>query len=449
MGRMLKSKLYAMLDKDVDNFKIMYHDPAHTLVTIAKCYHCDANPDHIRDYATSLGYIPKTKQLSNSRKAVKIEIINNLERLYIDELWSLSRITTHYGVTNDFMSKILKETKILKSPKLVAATAKKTFIQEYGVDNAFKCDKSVTSKKKRCLKDKIDKVELSRLYKKHGTAWVANHYNISASYVDKIRAEYNIPTRPACKSAEETTIYNFIVENTQDLVKSSDRTVLGGKEIDILINSAGVGFEYNGIFWHNAEICDEYFHIRKSLVSLQNQVSLYHIFSDSFNHKKETVYNFILDKINKPLVLTAPIDTTCCEISDSTFLEFYKDNAISILDDNDNKCYGMFINNELVYVGRYGNNTITDFIAKLHNKYNPLSLINFIIQKNLPKSLYLKIDISENPNFELDGFDYYYTQLPNKLFFKNDGSNVLKYTQDDNDLCVWNAGYKIMKYKCY
>lgn len=52
-------------------------------------------------------------------------------------------------------------------------------------------------------------------------------------------------------SSLERSVVNFIQTEWPGLFTTSDRTVLSGKEIDILIPSLGLGIEVNGEFWHS------------------------------------------------------------------------------------------------------------------------------------------------------------------------------------------------------
>ena len=62
--------------------------------------------------------------------------------------------------------------------------------------------------------------------------------------------------RPAAASGGEASLAEFIISVRPDLedeIKAgrNDRSVLAGREIDVLVPSLGLGFEFNGTFFHN------------------------------------------------------------------------------------------------------------------------------------------------------------------------------------------------------
>ena len=84
-----------------------------------------------------------------------------------------------------------------------------------------------------------------------------------------------------------------------DKVISRDRTILEGKEIDILIPSMKKGIEFNGIRWHSEEFgkgCN--YHLNKKLLSLSNGFDLIEIDENVFNENKEIILNIIEKLVN-------------------------------------------------------------------------------------------------------------------------------------------------------
>jgi hypothetical protein len=53
-------------------------------------------------------------------------------------------------------------------------------------------------------------------------------------------------------SKAEDTIYNELSKITK--VDRNNRSILGGKEIDLLLPEHNIGIEYNGLFWHSERV---------------------------------------------------------------------------------------------------------------------------------------------------------------------------------------------------
>jgi hypothetical protein len=66
-------------------------------------------------------------------------------------------------------------------------------------------------------------------------------------------------------------------------VKTNDKKLLNGLEIDILINELKLGIEYNGLFWHT-EINgkDKNYHLKKTILMNTEGYKLIHIFEDEW-----------------------------------------------------------------------------------------------------------------------------------------------------------------------
>ena len=95
-------------------------------------------------------------------------------------------------------------------------------------------------------------------------------------------------------SKGELEIRKYISDNYPELkIIPNDRTILEGKEIDILIPELNIGIEYDGIYWHKDR---EKYDKQKDIKALSKGVVLFHI--KEKRTKKEKLKNFeIVDKI--------------------------------------------------------------------------------------------------------------------------------------------------------
>lgn len=108
---------------------------------------------------------------------------------------------------------------------------------------------------------------------------------------------------PICSyqiSNSEREIFDYLTKIIgNDKVISRDRTILEGKEIDILVPSMRKGIEFNGIRWHSEEFgkgCD--YHLNKKLLSLSKGFDLIEIDENVFNENKEMILNIIEKLVN-------------------------------------------------------------------------------------------------------------------------------------------------------
>jgi guanylate kinase len=95
-------------------------------------------------------------------------------------------------------------------------------------------------------------------------------------------------------SRGEDEIYEYIKSfmGEENVVKG-DKKVLGGLEIDILIPSKQIGFEFDGLRWHSEKYKNKYYHLNKTERCKENGIVLIHIFEDEWLYKKEIVLNKI------------------------------------------------------------------------------------------------------------------------------------------------------------
>lgn len=128
------------------------------------------------------------------------------------------------------------------------------------------------------------------------------------------------PRKSTRRSSAEIELSSFLEKNGIEH-KLNDRTILGGKEIDLLIESKKLGIEYDGLRYHYG---NENRHITKTKLANKMGYKLIHIFEDEYLGNKELVY----DKIKHFLGLNVSNEKigarNCkiCEISSETARNF-------------------------------------------------------------------------------------------------------------------------------
>lgn len=111
--------------------------------------------------------------------------------------------------------------------------------------------------------------------------------------LSEISIKANMNMEPTRHSKPELEIKNFLIDN--DFKCKSDRKILEGKELDILIPSVNVAIEFNGNIHHTEWFGGKsrQYHLNKTKLCKQKGIKLIHIFEDEFHNSKEIVFNKI------------------------------------------------------------------------------------------------------------------------------------------------------------
>lgn len=87
---------------------------------------------------------------------------------------------------------------------------------------------------------------------------------------------------------EEILHYLESISNTE--IKTRDKSVLKGKELDIYIPEKKVAIEYDGLIWHSEKFGkDRNYHLNKTIECEKQGIRLIHIFEDEWLEHKEIV----------------------------------------------------------------------------------------------------------------------------------------------------------------
>lgn len=107
------------------------------------------------------------------------------------------------------------------------------------------------------------------------------------------------------QSKEETDFYrslSIMLPKGTKMIRN-DRSLLDGKELDVLIPSLKIAFEFNGVYYHSTKVqFDKYYHINKSVECEERGVKLIQIFSDEWESNR----SLVIDHIRKELEIWCP-----------------------------------------------------------------------------------------------------------------------------------------------
>lgn len=156
-------------------------------------------------------------------------------------------------------------------------------------------------------------------------------------------------------SKPETDMFNYThsLLDDNDVITSNDRTILNNNEIDILVKNLNVGFELNGLYWHNELHKDKNYHVNKLEQCLNNGIKLLQFYEDEWYLKQDIVKSMISNVLHKN---NCKIYARKCEIKEVSFNEsktFLNDNHIQGFCVSKYR-YGLYYNNELVSLMTFG-----------------------------------------------------------------------------------------------
>lgn len=135
--------------------------------------------------------------------------------------------------------------------------------------------------------DSIDKTHASLTCLSCSSSWSLTHQYLDASRISKIFCRVCVPKKTT--SVQEAELFEFI-KSLGFRVTQGDRSILGGKEIDVLVNDLKVGFEFNGLYWHSELVRGMPKHLLwKQQHAWKQGYKLYHIFEDEWRDKQDVV----------------------------------------------------------------------------------------------------------------------------------------------------------------
>lgn len=189
---------------------------------------------------------------------------------------------------------------------------------------------------------------------------IANHLSISYSYLNNLMRRYDMNndylTLGLSKSFKEQEVVDFILSLGLRL-KRGDRSILNGKEIDILIESHKLGIEFDGIYYHSVYTGgkDKTYHVDKTNLAEERGYKLLHIFENEWDDKnKRDIWKSIIK--SKLGLIDKKIFARKCLIKPLTSKEsrlFFDKNHLSGFVGASNHL-GLFYNDELVSAISYG-----------------------------------------------------------------------------------------------
>ena len=394
----------------------------------------------------------------------------------------------YYNITNGFKEKYycerckhikVKNTNIDKygvsssfSRNDVKKKIKNKLIEKFGVDHPLKSD-NIKNKMINNLIDKYGVDNISKIKeikdKKNNSlkkSWVkrlsSNYSNlkiVEGNYDDRIlkincdlnknhvfdikldllhnRKEFGNVLCTICnpinsnRSSHEDLIYEFIKTNYNGNIILNDRNSIKPFEIDIYLPELNIGFDINGLHWHNDLKKDKNYHKLKTDLSTEKNIHLIQFYEDDIINKLSIIKSMILNKLNK---IENKIYARKCEIreinNNKIIKDFLNKNHIQGHIGSSIKI-GLFYNSELVSLMTFGkrkflNNDDIEII-RFCNKLNTVvvggasKIFNYFNKKYSFNKIITFADKSySNGNlYENMGFEELYHTKPNYYYIYN------------------------------
>ena len=167
---------------------------------------------------------------------------------------------------------------------------------------------------------------------------------------------------------------NEYIEGLGYVTNKKDRSILGNKEIDILVPSAKLGIEYDGLYWHSDEFRNKNYHINKTEECIAANIRLIHIFEDEWSDKKEIIKSMLSNILGKTHKKIYARNCEIKEVQQKEKIDFL--NANHIQDNVSSKInYGLYYNDELVSLMCFGKPRIN--LGSKNTKDDEYELLRF------------------------------------------------------------------------
>lgn len=284
-------------------------------------------------------------------------------------------------------------------------------------------------------KTSTDKVKI--ICKEHGEFEQVSNYHLGGS---------NCPKCALKESMQEKELAKFLKQFTK--VKRNDRTILEGKEIDILLPAYKIAIEYNGLHWHSSQYLAEDYHLEKTELCEAKGYRLIHIFEDEWLHKQEIVKSRLMNLIGETPKKLYARQCNVHQVDTSEAMDFLNKNHIQGGVGSKYK-YGLYHKGELVSLMTFGARRVSMGAKPVEGEVELLRFCNKLgysivggaskllknfIKREKPVEIFTYADRrwSDGGLYETLGFEYLGTSRPNYYYvIKDKRENRYKYRKSE------------------
>lgn len=201
-----------------------------------------------------------------------------------------------YGVEFPLQSKYMQDKK------------SQTFFNRYGVENPSQLQEVKDKKTKTCLKNWGTEnpnqcEEIQERKKKTNTERYGVEYFFQSNEFKEMSKDFT----GSNKSNAELEVLEFLKTIIDLEIEQGNKSILNGKELDILIKDKNIAIEYCGLYWHSTKFRNPAYHKEKFDACKKQGIRLITLFEDEWTKNKELVktkLSYILN-VNKDKKLFA------------------------------------------------------------------------------------------------------------------------------------------------
>ena len=220
---------------------------------------------------------------------------------------------------------------------------------------------------------------------------IAKDYNVAWSTIYKLINQFDLKDLVRKTFNAEYEIIEFIKSLNFKYI-TNDRKILQGKELDIYVPQANLAIEHNGVYWHSTNAGKNHlYHLSKTIICEQNNISLLHIFDFEWINNKDIVCALIKHKLKYNINI--PDDFYISIVDEKLKNEFLlKNHLFGIVESNLN--IGLFIDGKLNQLLTFFDSEITSFTFDIDSEFKISfkEIFDFYIREYDPNFVKISID---------------------------------------------------------
>lgn len=328
-----------------------------------------------------------------------------------------------------------------------------------------------------------NKDAIREAYTTDGISGVMKLTDTSKSFSYKLLGKYDIALIKQKHSIFEQEVITYIKSVYTGTIILGNKSILGGKELDIYLPELNLAIECNGTFWHSeSNGRTQFYHVSKVMACKAQNIHLMHIWDYQWYNNIDIIKSMLLHKMGKSTTIYAR-KCKIVSIDQKTAKSFTQSNHIQgCVPSSIN--YGLEYNGRLVAVMTFGksryrkdtayeifrfcnilNNSVVGAATRLYNHFlkihEPDIVVSYASKEYSLGGLYSKLGMML-VNETVPGYRYTndYVTLHNRLKFQKHKLGTLLATFDDalsekeNMLNngydrIWDCGQYVYEYKKY
>jgi hypothetical protein len=245
-------------------------------------------------------------------------------------------------------------------------------------------------------------------------------------------------------SKAELSLRAYIEQQYKGWIVYNDRTVLDGKELDIVLPDMSLAFEFNGTYWHqhgNRKPVD--YHKSKTELAEYNEYHLVHISDYLWTTKQDIVKS----RIKQLLHISEKIAARKTIVKQIPFpRDFLESNHLQGAGSPTSTNYGLYLDNDLIAVMTFGRPRFTKdqewelvrFATKqgISVQGGASKLFKHFVKQNAPKSIvsYAARDFSMGNLYYALGFNHSHNSEPGYAYYNRQLSRISRYQAQKHKL---------------